>query len=119
MKSIIQLGAIALVAFATACGNTADGLKQDAAIAAEKTGDAAGAAGTKIEGALQTGEVKGALLADTRIESRDISVNTSEENKTVRLSGTVKTAAEKQLAGEVATSKSVGYKVINNLVIAP
>ncbi len=119
MKPITVLSAIAFLALATGCGNTADGLKQDADIAAEKTEAAAGEAGTKVEGALQTGEVKSALIADTRLGAGDINVDTNEESKTVTLNGSVKTDAEKKLAGEVATDKSAGYTVVNNLVITP
>ncbi len=119
MKPVQAVSAIALLVFTASCGNTADGVKQDAAIAAEKTDQAADVAGTKIEGALQTGEVKGALVADTRLGAGDINVNTNEETKTVTLNGSVKTQAEKQLAGEVATSKSAGYTMVNNLVIKP
>ncbi len=119
MKSVTTLAAIALLAFATGCDNTADGLKQDAAVAAERTEQAGEVAGTKIDGALQTGEVKSALVADTRLGAGDINVDTNEETKTVTLNGSVKTEAEKQLAGEVATSKSAGYTMVNNLVIKP
>ncbi len=113
------IGTIACVAFTAACGNTADGVKQDTAIAAEKTAEAADAAGTQVQGALQTGEVKSALLADTRIEAGDINVDTNEEIKTVTLNGSVKTQAEKMLADDVAVSKASGYRVINNLTIKP
>jgi osmotically-inducible protein OsmY len=63
--------------------------------------------------------VKTALLADTRLGATDINVDTNEETKTVTLNGSVKTEAEKQLAGEVATSKATGYRIVNNLAIKP
>lgn len=119
MKHITVLGAIALLVFSVGCGNTADGVKQDTENAAEKTEQAADQAGTKMDGALQTGEVKSALLADTRVGATDINVDTNEATKTVTLNGSVKTEAEKTLAGEVATSKSAGYTVVNNLTIKP
>jgi len=119
MKSVTVLRAIALFLFAAGCGNTADGVKQDADIAADRTEQAADAAGTKIDGALQTGEVKAAIVADTRVGAGDINVDTNESTKTVTLNGSVKTEAERVLAGEVATSKSAGYTVVNNLAIKP
>ncbi len=119
MKSVTILSAIALCAYSAGCGNTADGVKQDADIAADRTEQAADDAGTKIEGALQTGEVKAAIVADTRVGAGDINVDTNESTKTVTLNGSVKTEAEKTLAGEVATSKSSGYTVVNNLAIKP
>ncbi len=119
MKRLTVVGAIAVLAFSAGCGNTADGLKKDADNAAEKTEQAAEVADTKVDGALQTGEVKSALLADTRVGATDINVDTNEATKTVTLNGTVKTEAEKTLAGEVASSKSTGYTVVNNLTIKP
>jgi len=119
MRTVTALGAMALFALSTGCGNTADGAKQDAENAAAKTEQAADAAGTRMEGAMETGEVKTALLADTRVGATGINVDTNEATKTVTLNGSVKTEAEKQLAGEVATSKATGYTVVNNLAIKP
>ncbi len=119
MRRVTVLSAIAMLALSTGCSNTADGVKQDAEIAAEKSEQAADAAGTKMEGAMQTGEVKTALLADTRLGATDINVDTNEATKTVTLNGSVKTEFEKQLAGEVATSKATGYMIVNNLAIKP
>ncbi len=119
MRTVTVFGTIVLFALSTGCGNTADGVKQDAENAAEKTEQAADAAGTRMEGAMETGEVKTALLADTRVGATDINVDTNEATKTVTLNGSVKTEAEKQLAGEVATSKATGYTVVNNLAIKP
>lgn len=119
MRRLTMLGATAMFALVTGCGNTADGVAKDTENAAEKTEQAADEAGTKMEGAMQTGEVKTALLADTRLGATDINVDTNETTKTVTLNGSVKTEAEKQLAGEVATSKATGYTIVNNLTIKP
>jgi osmotically-inducible protein OsmY len=67
--------------------------------------------------AMETADVKTALLADTRVHATDINVDTNKDAKTVTLNGTVPSEAERTLAGEVATSKAPEYKVINKLTI--
>lgn len=116
MKLTNTVAAFAMLAVLGAC-NTADGVKKDADVAAEKTAEAAAATGTAMDGAMQTGEVKSAIMADTRVDAGDINVNTDEPKKTVTLNGTVKTEAERVLAGEIAVSKAVGYAVVNNLTV--
>lgn len=119
MRITNTLVAVALVAVTAACGNTADGVKEDANAAAERGQEAAAATGEKVSGALQTTEIKTAIIADTRVGAGDINVDTDETLKTVTLSGSVKTDAERVLAGEIATSKAQGYTVVNNLTVKP
>ena len=116
MNAINAFGALALLALTTAC-NTADGVKKDADIAAAKTAEAAASTGAAMGGAMETGQVKSAIMADTRVDAGDINVDTDEGKKTVTLRGTVKTEAERVLAGEIATSKAVGYSIMNNLTV--
>ena len=128
MTRSMMLGAVVAVTFAAACGNTADGAKQDAKIAAEKTsqavatasdktGDAMSNAGKSVDAAMETGKIKSALLADTRVDAGDINVDTNKDTKTVTLNGTVPTKKMRALAGDVARDKAPGYKVVNNLTI--
>lgn len=128
MKAIHLVTALALLSFTTACGNTADGAKKDAENAAEKTKQAADAAADKtkeaaastsqaVSGALQTSEVKTALVADKRIDASNINVDTDEAKKTVTLKGTVPNLTQKATADEVATKKAAGYTIINDLTI--
>lgn len=119
MKTIKTLGAIAILALTAACGNTADGVKKDADNAAEKSAEAAATTGDAVGGAMETGQVKSAIMADTRVDAGDINVDTDEEKKTVTLRGTVKTEAERVIAGDIAIAKAVGYTVNNNLTIKP
>jgi osmotically-inducible protein OsmY len=114
-----MIAALAFAATTTACSNTADGVKKDANNAADKTANAANATGNAMGGAMQTGEVKTALLADTRIDASDINVDTDETAKTVTLKGTVKADAQKTIAAEIATTKAAGYKIVNELTIKP
>jgi osmotically-inducible protein OsmY len=130
MKAINILGVATMLALATACGNTAEGVKKDADkaaeataeaadVAGEKTAEAAAATGAAVGGAVETGQVKTALMADKRVDASDINVDTDEGSKVVTLKGTVKTAAEKTIAGEIAAAKATGYTVVNNLTIKP
>ncbi len=128
MTRSMMLVAAAAVSFVAACGNTADGAKQDAKIAAEKTSEAAATAadktgeamsnaGKSVDAAMETAQIKTALVADTRVDAGDIDVDTNKDTKTVVLKGTVPTAAMKKLAGEVARDKAPGFSVVNNLTI--
>ena len=119
MNTTQTLAALLVLAVTAACGNTADGARKDADKAADKTAEAAASTGEKMSGAMQTTEVKSALMADTRVDAGDINVDTDEAQKVVTLKGTVKTEAQRVLAGEVATSKAVGYSIVNNLTIKP
>ena len=117
MKALKTLGIAALVAFATACGNTADGVAKDAENAADKTAEAAATAGAATGAALETADVKTALMGDTRVDASNINVDTNKDAKTVTLNGTVPTEAQKTIAGEIATAQAPGYTVTNNLTV--
>lgn len=128
MKAIYTLGAVVLLALNTACSNTAKGVKEDAENAAdktseaakdaaEKTAEAASATGAAVGGALETGQIKTAIMADQRVDASDINVDTDEGKKTVTLKGSVKTEAQKVIAGEIAANKAAGYTIVNDLTI--
>lgn len=130
MKAIKTMGAATLLAFMAACGNTADGAKKDAENAADKTAEAASAAtdktaeaaaktGDAVGGAMETGQIKTALLADNNLDASNINVDTDESKKVVMLKGTVPSEAHKKLAGDIAAAKAVGYTVTNELTIKP
>lgn len=130
MNKVSMMTAMVAVALVSACGNTADGLKKDAENAAqateataekaaEKTGEAAAKTGAAVDAAMETFDVKAALMADTRVDASDINVDTNKDTKTVTINGTVPTAAMKTLAGEVAVAKAVGFRVVNKLTIRP
>ena len=117
MKAFRTMAVFAAVALLGACGNTADGAKKDAELAADKSAEAAAKTGDAVAGAAETGQVKAAIMADTRVDAGDINVDTDETKKTVTLRGTVKTDAERTIAGEIAIAKATGYTVINNLTV--
>jgi osmotically-inducible protein OsmY len=147
MKPMAQLAvwtcATAFVVVSTGCKNTAIGMKRDAeenkkeaaeltaearaktqkaadnasiaaGKAAEATADATRAAGA----AMETMNVKAALIADSRVQARGIDVDTDHVTKTVVLKGHVPTAEQKTIAEQIASDKAVGYHVKNELTVS-
>jgi len=112
---------LALAIFATACRNTAVGLKQDteenSRKAAIKASEAAEKASQAAEAAAQTMSVKTALLADKRVTAKGIDVDTDRDNKTVTLKGHVPTEEQKAIAEQIAVDRASGYRVRNELTI--
>jgi osmotically-inducible protein OsmY len=131
-----------------ACSNTAAGAKKDAENNAEKAADAAdraedkagpavdraqGAgqeaaadardagrnAGAAAAAAIETVDVKSALMADRTVDASHINVDTIHETKTVVLKGSVKTATQRDEAARIAAAEASGYRVDNQLTIVP
>ena len=131
-----------------ACSNTAAGAKKDAEInadkaatAADKAEDKADAAGDKaaaegreaadatkraaenaggaIKGAIETIDVKSALMADRTVDASHINVDTFHETKTVVLKGSVKTATQRDEAARIAAAEAPGYRIDNQLTVVP
>ena len=131
-----------------ACSNTAAGAKKDAeinadkaAVAADKAEDKAQAAGEKaaaegkeaaaetkeatrdaagaIKAAIETIDVKSALMADRTVDASHINVDTFHETKTVVLKGSVKTATQRDEAARIAAAEAPGYRIDNQLQIVP
>jgi hyperosmotically inducible periplasmic protein len=99
---------VVVAALSGACANTVRGVKQDTEKVAEKTSAAS-----------NTVDVKSALIADGRVDASSINVDTNAETKTVVLKGTVPTAEQKTAAEAIAHDKAEGYKVVNQLTVAP
>lgn len=131
-----------------ACSNTAAGAKKDAeenankaaaatdeardkaAVAGEEAKDKAGsvadqaaasAADAKdaVKGAVETIDVKSALMADRTVDASHINVDTFHETKTVVLKGSVKTATQRDEAARIAAAEAPGYRIDNQLRIVP
>jgi osmotically-inducible protein OsmY len=131
-----------------ACSNTAAGVEQDArenadkaAAAADKAEDKADRAGDKAaaEGreaaaatkeaareagsataaAIETIDVKTALMADRTVDASHINVDTFHETKTVVLKGSVKTATQRDEAARIAAAEAPGYRIDNQLKVVP
>jgi len=85
--------------------------------AGNKVGDAASSAGRATDAAVQTMEVKSALMADKRVDASDINVDTDGATKTVTLKGHVPSASQKSIAERIARDKAEGYRVKNDLMV--
>jgi len=130
MKTFTTVTAAAILVLATACSNTAKGVEQDADKAGNKiesaadraanaTSTTADNAGAGMGAAMETADVKTALLADSRISADNINVDTDASMKSVTLKGSVPTEAQKKIAEEIAMAKAPEWKVVNNLTIKP
>jgi osmotically-inducible protein OsmY len=124
-----------------ACSNTAAGAKKDAEINAEKaataadkaedkaepaareaaaeTKEAAREAGSATAAAIETIDVKSALMADRTVDASHINVDTFHETKTVVLKGSVKSATQRDEAARIAAAEAPGYRVDNQLRVVP
>jgi osmotically-inducible protein OsmY len=124
-----------------ACSNTAAGVEQDARENADKaataadraedkarpaaeeaaadTREAGREAGGAIKGAVETIDVKSALMADRTVDASHINVDTMHETKTVVLKGSVKTATQRDEAARIAAAEAPGYRIDNQLTVVP
>jgi len=89
--------------------------------AARDTRDTVGTTGQQIgrgtDAAVQTMDVKSALMADKRVDASNINVDTDGDTKTVTLKGHVPNASQKSIAARIAEEKAVGYRVKNELMV--
>ena len=135
--AITLMGGLSLAA----CSNTAAGVEKDAERNADKaaaataeakadtkeatrdasaaTKDAAANAGGAIAAAIETIDVKSALMADRTVDASHINVDTFHETKTVVLKGSVKTATQRDEAARIAAAEATGYRVDNQLTVVP
>ena len=79
--------------------------------------DAAKDAGRATDAAVQTADVKAALVADSRVDAGGIDVDTNADTKTVVLKGHVPTAAQKTIAAQIAADHAKGYSIRNELTV--
>ena len=95
----------------------ADDVGDAAKTAARETGEAVKDAGRAANAAVETVDVKTALMADKRVDASHINVDTDHKAKTVTLKGEVPTAAQKATAEQIAVKEATGYRVLNRLII--
>lgn len=96
-------------------GNVAGNMAEAAGNVAEAAGNQVGGAVNGVVAASQTPDIKNAIAANGAMKGSNINVDT--KDKTVTLSGTVKSPAQKTMAGNVAKQKAAGFKIVNNLKI--
>lgn len=97
-----------MLAGVTACAQTARGVAAD-------TKDNTSA----VRGAVETVDVKTAILADKTIDAGAIDVDTYQDKKIVVLRGSVPTEAQKQKAGMIAKDNASSYTIDNQLAVVP
>jgi osmotically-inducible protein OsmY len=107
-RSLQALTCVAMLAGATACAQTARGVVQD-------TKDNTSA----VRGAVETVDVKTAIIADKTIDSGAIDVDTYQDKKVVVLRGSVPTEAQKQKAERIAKDNASSYTIDNQLAVVP
>lgn len=135
-KVATWIGAALIAATSVACSDRAERNAEEAADeagnaaqkAASATAEAAKDATSAVSGAVVNGgraadaavetmDVKTALMADSRVDASAINVDSDHATKTVTLKGRVPTAGQKTVAEEIAVAKAVGYRVRNELTI--
>ena len=114
---------------ARATGAAVESAAQDTARNAERAGEAAADAvratakdtdlGGAAAAAVQTVDVKAALMADKRVDASGINVDTDHKTKTVTLKGHVPSTDQRMTAEEIARDKAQGYAIHNELVVQP
>ena len=93
---------------AAGCAQTAQGVVTD-------TKENASA----VRGAVETLDVKTAIVADKTIDSGAIDVDTYQDKKVVVLRGSVPTEAQKARAEQIAREHAKGYTIENRLAVVP
>src|SRR5688500_8267255 len=108
MKALWSMACVLVLAGVTACAQTARGVVQD-------TKDNA----STVRGAVETVDVKTAIIADKTIDSGAIDVDTYQDKKVVVLRGSVPTEAQKQKAEKIARDNASSYTIDNQLAVVP
>jgi osmotically-inducible protein OsmY len=145
---VLICASVLIVGAATACENTARGIKQDAkqaesgtrderadakakaselkdnvAHATERAAGAAAQAGEEIaeraSAVKETIDVKASLMADPSVDATRLNVDTDYRTRTITLKGFVPSDAERSAAEAIAKARAPGYTVVNNLVVKP
>ena len=70
-----------------------------------------------VKGAVQTLDVKSAIIADKTVDAGAIDVDTYQDKKVVVLRGSVPTAAQKTKAEQIARQHAEGYSIENRLAV--
>ena len=97
-----------MLAGVAACAQTVRGVVQDTK---ENT--------SAVRGAVETVDVKTAIIADKTIDSGAIDVDTYQDKKLVVLRGSVPTEEQKRKAGVIAQQNASSYKIDNQLAVVP
>jgi osmotically-inducible protein OsmY len=108
MKALSSIACVLALVGVTGCAQTARGVVADT-----KDNTAA------VRGAMETVDVKSAIIADKTVDSGAIDVDTYQDKKLVVLRGSVPTEAQKARAEQIARQNATGYKIDNRLAVVP
>ena len=100
--------ALVLAVSVAGCAQTAQGVVTDTKENA-----------STVRGAMETLDVKTAIIADKTVDSGAIDVDTFQDKKVVVLRGSVPTEAQKARAEQIARNNATGYTVENRLAVVP
>jgi hyperosmotically inducible protein len=100
--------AVLLLIGVAACSRTAEGVVSDTRDNVAKT-----------KAAVETLDVKTAIIADKTVDAGAIDVDTYADTKTVVLRGSVPTEAQKARAEQIAREHAPNYKIDNKLAVVP
>lgn len=95
--------------------NAGKAVENGAANVGKTVANGAANAGKTLDAATLTPQIKTAFGGNKSLNGSNINVDTV--GKTVTLSGTVKSAAQKTLAGTLAKQKATGFTIANNLKV--
>ena len=104
LAAMVAVGALG----GAACSRTAEGVRADTSRAIDN-----------VKAGVETIDVKTALLSDATLDASNINVDTYGNRKLVVLKGTVPTQAQKDEAGRIARQEAPGYRIDNQLTVAP
>ena len=107
-KVLHSFVAVAFVIGSAACANTARGVVEDTKENA-----------STVRGAMETVDVKSAIIADKTIDAGAIDVDTYQDKRVVVLRGSVPTAEQKAKAERIARDNAKGYTIDNQLAVVP
>lgn len=99
---------LTLTLSAGACARTVQGVVTDT-----KANTAA------VRGAVETLDVKSAIIADKTVDSGAIDVDTYQDKKVVVLRGSVPNQMQKTKAEQIARDHAKGYTIENRLAVVP
>ena len=99
---------LTLTLYAGGCARTAQGVVTDT-----KANTSA------VRGAVETLDVKAAIIADKTIDAGAIDVDTYQDKKVVVLRGSVPNQAQKTKAEQIARDHAKGYTIENQLAVVP
>ncbi len=102
----------------SATNNAVKDVSNAASSASNTVSSATSNAVNSVGGMLKTGEIKSKIIGNASLNNPKNHINVDSTGTSVTLSGSVQNAAQKTLAGSIATQNAGGRKVANNLTVS-